>query len=122
MPSAAERYNFPTIENYGQAFIDEMQELCIVHNVAAVKSYVLTRTCNKDVLSSYLSRALELIERQHMFLINQRVHISSYKSDIIQLQTDLIDAQKKSIDKFENKVTQFKNEISKTVQETVERV
>ena len=55
-----------------------------------------------------------------MFVINQRVHISSYKSDIIQLQTDLIDAQKKSIERFDNKVTQFKNEISKTVQDTVE--
>ena len=54
MPSAAERYKFAAIENDGQAFIDEMQKLCKVHDVAAVKHDVLSKTCNKDVLSAHL--------------------------------------------------------------------
>ena len=97
MPSAAERYTFAAIENGGQAFIDEMQKLCRVYDVAAVKHDILLKTSNNDVLSAHLLRALELIERQHMFVINQRVHISAYKFDIIQLQIDLIDAQKNQL-------------------------
>ena len=75
--------------------------------------------CNKDVLASNLAQALALIERQHMLIVNQRVHVSAYQSDIIKLQSDFIDVQKKSIDQFQNSVTRMKNEISETVQDTV---
>ena len=44
--SAAKRYKFDAIENDGQAFIDEMQKLCKVHDVAAVNHDALSKTCN----------------------------------------------------------------------------
>lgn len=119
MPTAAERYNFADVEKDGKDFISDLQTLCKVFKVTDVKQEVLTRTCNKDVLASNLEKALALIERQHMLIINQRVHVSAYQSDIMKLQSDLIDAQKKSIEQFQNSVTRIKKELSETVQDTV---
>lgn len=120
MPTVAERYRFGDVENDGKNFIIDMQKLCKVHNAADVEQVVLMRTCNKDVLARHLASAMVLIERQHEFVINQRVHISHHQKDIVQLQGDLIEAQKKSIEKFQNEVTRFKKELSETVQDTVE--
>lgn len=120
MPTVAERYKFADVEKDGKNLITEMQKFCKVQDMLDVKQDFLTRSCTKDVLATHLVRALEMIERQHMFVINQRVHISAYQSDIIQLQSDLISAQKKSINMFQENVNKFRRELSEAVQDTVE--
>ena len=119
MPTAAERYKFADVEKDGKSFISDVQKLCKVYSVVGVKQDILSKNCNKDVLAEHLERALALIERQHNLVINQRVHISGFQSDIIKLQGDLIDTQKKSMDKFQDSVIRIKKELSETVQDTV---
>ena len=117
MPTAAERYNFAEVEKDGKTFISEMFKLCNVHGVVDNNKVNMLKIGTKDVLATQLVRALELIERQHNLIINQRVHVSTYQSDIIQLQSDVIDAQRKSIQEFKNDVI---GQLSETVKDTVQ--
>lgn len=97
MPTVAEKYKFSEVESDGKAFIADVVELCKVHHVANVKLDNVMRAGNKDAISNHLIRALQLIERQHNLIINQRVHAKSYQDEIIKLQSDVIDAQKKEM-------------------------
>ena len=74
--TAAERYRFGDVENEGKNFIIALQKLCKVYNASHDDQGVLIRTCHKDVLARHLASVMVLIERQHAFVINQRVHIS----------------------------------------------
>jgi len=112
MPTAAERYNFADVEQNGKQFISEMFKQCKVHEVGSMTPELLVKLGTKDVLAQYLMSALQLIERQHNFVINQRVHISSYQHDIIKLQSDVIAAHEKTL-----RVTEY---ISKTVEGSVQ--
>ena len=97
MPTVAEKYKFSEVESDGKEFIGSVLELCKVHHVENVKLDNVMRSGNKDAVSNQLIRALQLIERQHNLIINQRVHARSYQEEIIKLQSDVIDAQKKEM-------------------------
>ena len=112
MPTAAERYNFADVEKDGKQFISEMFKQCKVLEVGSITPENLTKLGTKDVMANYLMSALQLIERQHNFVINQRVHIFSYQQDIIKLQSDVIHAQEKAL--------QVTERISQTVEESVQ--
>ena len=112
MPTAAERYNFANVEMDGKNFINEMLNQCKVSKVEAATPGNLMKIGTKDVMAQRLVDALQLIERQHNFVINQRVHISSYQQDIIKLQSDVIDAQEKAL--------QVADRISQTVEDSVQ--
>ena len=116
MPTAAERYKFSEVESDGKTFMTEIFEQSKVHRVEDVKIENVMRMGNKDVLAKHLVNALKLIERQNMLVINQRVHASSYREEIMKLQSNVIDTQKKEMDKFKREVCQ---DITETVQNSV---
>ena len=123
MPTAAERYNFAEVEIHGKNFISETLKLCKVYQVQDN----VTKIGTKDVVVQHLVHALQLIERQQMFIVNQRVYISSYQKDIIKLQDKVIDAQNKVMDKLTTGVTEqlsdqlcgLTNQLTTTVKDTV---
>ena len=55
---------------------------------------------NTDLIAKQLVRALKLIERQHMLVIDQRVQASTYQQEIIKLQSNFIDVQTKEMQQF----------------------
>jgi hypothetical protein len=116
MPTAAERYNFADVERDGKFFTTEMFKLCKVHEMNSITAESLTKIGTKDVLAKCLANALQLMDRQHNFAINLRVHMSSYQQDIIKLQSDVIDAQAKALQITER----ISSSISKTVEQSVE--
>ena len=71
MPNAAEPYNFAEVEKDGKNYISELLKQCKVHTVTDVKKEKMVNFGTKDVLATHLMRALELIERQHMLILNQ---------------------------------------------------
>ena len=111
MPTAADRYNFADVEMDGKNFISEIFKQSKIFGVADLTLDTVTKMGTKDVLANFLMRAVQLIDRQHNMLINQRVHISSYQQDIIKLQSDVINAQDRAL-----RVTE---RISKTVEDSV---
>lgn len=113
MPTVAEKYKFSEVESDGKSFIGEVFELCKVHHVENVKLETVMRAGNKDVISNQLIRALQLIERQHNLIINQRVHVASYKDEIVKLQSEVIDVQKKELKQL------LESDISEAVQKSV---
>ena len=117
MPTAAQRYNFPAVEQDGKNFMSELFKQSNVHSVGGAKQENMMRIGNKDVLAKKLVEALALIERQNMLIINQRVHVSAYEQDIIKLQNDVINAQRKAMDQFKIDMTR---QVSKTVADTVQ--
>ena len=97
MPTAAERYKFSEVEEDGKTFIQDMFQWCNVYNVANINQECVMKAGNKDVLAANLVRALALIERQNNMIINQRVHIDAYKTDIIKMQDQIITVQERVI-------------------------
>ena len=97
MPTAAERYNFDEAETDGKEFIQEAVKWCKVNNVEGLTEETVVKAGNKDVLGANFVRALQLIERQHNLILNQRVHVESYKSDIIKMQEQVIFLQERII-------------------------
>ena len=95
--AVAERYKFAEVEHDGKQFINDLFKQSKVHGVGNLTTEVMMKLGNKDVVAKYLASALQLIERQHNMVINQRVHISSYKNDIIKLQSSVIAAQAKAL-------------------------
>ena len=97
MPTAAERYKFSEVETDGTIFFNDLSKQCKLHDVANFTPELLMKLGTKDVIASWLMRAVQLLDRQHNFVINQRVHISSYQQDIIRLQDDVIRAQQVAV-------------------------
>ena len=97
MPTVAERYNFAEVEKDGTNFISGMFKQCKVFEVENVTLENVMKMGNKDVIAKQLMCALQLIERQHNLIVNQRVHVSTYQQDIIKLQSDVIDAQNRAL-------------------------
>ena len=114
MPTAAERYDFANVEQDGKNFISDMFEQCKVHSIGNISTDNLMKLGTKDTIAKYLLSAIQLIDRQHNFVINQRVHISSYQQDIIKLQSDVIFAQEKGLEAI-----QAAERLTETVEETV---
>ena len=121
MPTAAERYNFANVEWDGKNFITETFKLCKVYEMNSITTENLTKIGTKDVLAKCLANALKLIDRQHNFVINQRVHISGYQQDIIKLQSDVISAQKKALEvtSMITDAIEVAERVTETVEETV---
>jgi hypothetical protein len=111
-PTAAEHYNFANVENDGKLFISELLKQCKLFDAGAASGEYLMKMGNKDVIAHYLASALQLLDRQHNLVIDQRVHISSYQKDIIKLQRDVIDAQGKAL--------QVVDRISQNVEDSVQ--
>ena len=117
MPTEAEQYKFSEVENDGKSFINEVLEQSKVHHVKDVKLENVMRIGNKDLIAKQLVRALKLIERQHMLVIDQRVQASTYQQEIIKLQSNFIDVQTKEMQQFRMDLYE---DLTETVQETVE--
>ena len=117
MSTAAERYRFTEVESDGKNFLSEMFKNCKVHDVASLTKDTVLKMGNKEDLANCLMRAMQLFERQHNYVINLKVHVSSYQEDIIKLQSNVIDAQNKAL-----QITDRISGISKTVQNSVETV
>ncbi len=120
MPTAAERYNFAEVETDGKKYIQEFVKFCKVNDVAGLTQETVVKAGNKDVLGANLVRALQLIERQHNLILNQRVHIESYKSDIIKMQEQVITLQERIIT-AQTVSKQYKADIVNTVQNEVSK-
>ena len=97
MPTVAERYKFAEVEHDGKEFMNELFKQSKVFEVGSMTAETMMKLGNKDVVAKFLVTALQLLERQHNMVINQRVHLSSYQHDIIQLQSSVIDAQEKAL-------------------------
>jgi len=86
MPTVAERYKFAEVEHDGKQFMNELFKQSKVFAVGSMTEETMMKLGNKDVVAKFLVTALQLLERQHNMVINQRVHLSSYQQDIIRLQ------------------------------------
>ncbi len=120
MPTAAERYNFAEVETDGKKFIQETVKWCKVNDVAGLTQETVVKAGNKDVLGANFVRALQLIERQHNLILNQRVHVESYKSDIIKMQEKVITLQERLIT-AQTVGKEYKADIVNTVQNVVNK-
>ena len=77
--------------------------LCKVQEVQCVNTENVLKMGVKDVIAKHLVSALQMIERQHMLIINQRdpnttnfYDLNSAKRDIIRLQKEVIRLQGRS--------------------------
>jgi hypothetical protein len=85
MPTVAERFKFLEVENDGQNFLLDTVKLCRVNSAQELNHDNVNKIGTKGELAAKFLQAMQLIERQHNMIINQRVHVSEYKSDIIKL-------------------------------------
>ena len=117
MPTVAERYNFEKVESDGQNFLLDTGKLCKVDCVQELNQEIVNKIGTKGELAAKFLQAMQLIERQHNMIINQRVHVSQYQSRMIELQDQVISLQERLLSAKEglskaNKVSeQFKTEI-----------
>ena len=79
MPIVAERYKFAEVEHDGKQFLNDFYKQTKVFAVGSMTEETMMKLGNKDVVAKCLVNALQLIERQHNMVINQRVHLSSYQ-------------------------------------------
>ena len=81
MPSATECYKFSEVESDRKHFFNDMLikqcKLRDVANFTPDMPELLMKLGTKDVIASWLMRAVQSLDRQHNLVINQRVHISS---------------------------------------------
>ena len=124
MPSHSERFKFPEVENDGQEFIRSILTQCKVHDVSCVGVEGVLKMGVKDVIAQQLVGALQLIERQHMLIVNQRGQIrhhlsdlNSTKSDIIRLQEEVIKTAKVERIEIDDEIV---DRLSTAVQNSVE--
>ena len=122
MPTYAERYKFAEVEKDGAKFLRDTLGLCNVADAASALKGNVSKLGTKDVVVQYLLNALQLIERQHMFVINQRGQLHSHLCDLNRTKSDLIRVQQQLIEQKPSYV-QFKkhviDEISSSVEDTV---
>ena len=95
MPTAAERYTFNEVESDGRKFLLETAKLCKVNNFQELTNEIANKSGNKGELLSIFVPAMKLLERQHNLIMNQRVHVESYKTDVIHLQNEVISLQER---------------------------
>ncbi|KAL5263570.1 hypothetical protein ACHWQZ_G008816 [Mnemiopsis leidyi] len=128
MPTVAERFNFDKVESDGQNFLLDTMKLCKVNCIQELTIDNANRIGNKGDLAEKFLRAMQLIERQHNMIINQRVHVSQDQSRMIELQDQVISLQKRLITAREglSSAKEFnedlKTEIFKGVQKEVSSV
>jgi hypothetical protein len=79
-------------------------KLCKVNQVEDINQENVTKIGTKDIVENHLVLALQLIEKQQMFIANQEAHTSKYQKDITRLE-EVIDTQNKVIDKLTKGVT-----------------
>ena len=82
MPSCAERFKFSEVEQDGQEYIRDLLKMCKVHDVSNVTVENVLKAGVNDAIAAQLVSALQLIERQHMLIVNQRGQISTHLSDL----------------------------------------
>ena len=82
MPSYSERYKFSEVEKDGQDMIQSMLTLCKVREVSSVNIENVLKIGVKDVLAKQLVSVLELVERQHMLIANQRGQIATHLAEL----------------------------------------
>ena len=125
MPTVAERFNFEKVESDGQNFILDTVKLCKVNCVQELTPEIVNKIGNKGDLNVKFLQAMQLIERQHNMIINQRVHMSQHQSRMIELQDQVISLQERLLTANEGlfkarKVSEdFKTEIVNTFQKEV---
>ena len=124
MPSYSERYKFSEVEKDGQDMIQSMLTLCKVQEVSCVNVENVLKIGVKDVLAKQLVSVLELVERQHMLIANQRGQITTHlaelnstKDDIIRLQQQVISATKVERIDIDDQIVEH---LSTAVQSSVE--
>ena len=93
MPTVAERFKFDLVETDGQKFLLDTAKQCKVDCVQELNHESVNKIGNKGDLAAKFLQAMQLIERQHNMIINQRVHVSQYQSRMIQLQDQVIKLQ-----------------------------
>ena len=93
MPTVAERFKFDLVETDGQKFLLDTVKQCKVDFVQELNHESVNKIGNKGDLAAKFLQAMQLIERQHNMIINQRVHVSQYQSRMIQLQDQVIKLQ-----------------------------
>lgn len=93
MPTVAERFKFDLVETDGQKFLLDTVKQCKVDCVQELNHESVNKIGNKGDLAAKFLQAMQLIERQHNMIINQRVHVSQYQSSMIQLQDQVIKLQ-----------------------------
>ena len=128
MPTVAERFNFEKVESDGQNFLFDTVKLCKVNCVQELTPEIVNKIGNKGDLNVKFLQAMQLIERQHNMIINQRVHMSQHQSHMIELQDQVISLQERLLTANEGlskarKVREdFKAEIVNTFQKEVSSV
>ena len=128
MPTAAERYKFNEVESDGRKFLLETAKLCKVNNFQELTNEIANKSGNKGELLSIFVPAMKLLERQHNLIMNQRVHVESYKTDVIHLQSEVISLQERFLTAQEGLLKakevgdKFKTDIVSSVQKEVKAV
>ena len=79
MPTVAERFKFDLVETDGQKFLLDTVKQCKVDCVQELNHESVNKIGNKGDLAAKFLQAMQLIERQHNMIINQRVHVSKTK-------------------------------------------
>ena len=82
MPTVAERFNFEKVESDGQNFLLDTVKLCKVNCVQELTPEIVNKIGNKGDLNVKFLQAMQLIERQHNMIINQRVHMSQRSTSV----------------------------------------
>ncbi|KAL5259237.1 hypothetical protein ACHWQZ_G003816 [Mnemiopsis leidyi] len=125
MPTVAERFNFDKVESDGQNFLLDTVKLCKVNSVQELNYDIVSKTGTKGDLAAKFLQAMQLIERQHNLIINQRVHVSQNQCRMIELQDQVISLQerllsaKEGLSKAKEVSEQFKSEIVNSFQKGV---
>ena len=103
MPTVAERFNFEKVESDGQNFLLDTVKLCKVNCVQELSPEIVNKIGNKGDLNVKFLQAMQLIERQHNMIINQRVQMSQHQSRMIELQDQVISLQERLLTAKERK-------------------
>ena len=121
MPTYPERFKFSEVEKDGK---QDLLRLSKVHDNSEVSVENVVKIGVKDVIAAQLVSALQLIERQHMMIVNQRGQITSHLSDLNSCKTDIIRIQAQLISESKIERIDIDDEIvdrlSTAVQNSVE--
>ena len=77
-----------------------MLGLCKVQEVSQINVQNINIFGTKDVIAKCLANVLQLVERQHVFIVNQKDEQTKYQGDIIRLQSEVIELQGNALDKM----------------------
>ena len=125
MVTNTELYNFVQLEDDGRNCISQLLGMCKVQEVSQINVQNINNIGTKEVVAKCLANVLRLVERQHVYIINQKEEQTKCQGEIIRLQSEIIERQENALDniKVDHCVDlddQIVDRLSNIVKESVE--